>query len=126
MRKIASLIAASLCLLAFLPGAPAGAESHSSWIASGTNVPDTGWAPLHTPSRLTVVAVPLEPTAVKVPGILAAAWPQYEEAIKAVRSAITNDPSLAAALGAKGVAPDNVVGINYGPDGRVIVYVTEA
>jgi hypothetical protein len=118
MKKIASLFAASICLLALLPTA-AGAEPESGW----------GWHALKSlkaSPEVSVVTVPLDPVAMKVPGVFAGVWPKYEEAIAAVRSAIVEDSHLKAALDAKGVAPDEIIGITYAPDGRIAVLVNEA
>jgi hypothetical protein len=119
VKKIASLVAASVCLLALLPSAT-GAGTQSGWASYD-------WPALMAKSspEVTVVAVPVDPTAAKVPDILAGAWPQYEQALGAVRSAITRDPGLKAALDAKGVAPDKVIGITQA-NGRLAVLVSEA
>jgi len=120
MKKIASLLAASLCTLAFLSSA-AAAGNPSSWMTYD-------WPALDSPSSpaVEVVTVPVAPNAAKLPGILASAWPQYEEAIAAVRSAIVQDPSLKAELEAKGVAPDKVIGITYSRNGAIAVLVNQA
>lgn len=121
MKKIASLLAASICLLVLLPSATAAA-GQSSWATYDWPALSAGSAQ----SEVSVVAVPLDPTAAKMPGILAKAWPQYQEAIQAVRSAIAHSPDLKAALDAKGVAPDRVIGITHAPNGRLAVLVSEA
>lgn len=120
MKKIASLLAASVCLLAFLPSA-AGAGSQSGWR-------DYDWPSLRAqfPPAFSVIAVQVDPTVAKVPGILASAWPQYREAIAAVRSAIAQDPDLRSALDAKGVPPDKIIGITRAPNGRLAVLVSAA
>jgi hypothetical protein len=118
MKKIASLLAASVCLLAFLPSA-AGSDAHSSWKLHALKH-------LKASPEVSVVAVPLDPVAMKVPGVFAGILPKYQEAIAAVRSAIMEDSDLKAALDAKGVAPDRIIGITYAPNGRVAVLVNEA
>ena len=120
MKKIASLLAASLFALALL-SSPVAAGNQSNWMTYD-------WPALASSSSpaVNVVTVPIAPNAAKLPGILASAWPQYEEAIAAVRSAIAKDPSLKAELEAKGVAPDKVIGITYSRNGSIAVLVNQA
>jgi hypothetical protein len=120
MKKIASLLAASVCLLALLPSATAAAGL-SGW--TNYDWPSPGAKP--SPD-VSIVAVPVDPTAANVPGIFAKAWPKYQEAIQAVRSAIAHSPDLKATLDAKGVAADKVIGITHAPDGRIAVLVSQA
>ena len=121
MKKIASLLAASICVLALAPTAT-GASVGSSWASYD-------WPSLaggQSPTEVSIVPMPVDPSVVKVPGILAKAWPKYQEAIAAVRSAIVEDPDLKAALDAKGLAPDKVIGITYQRNGGIAVLVSQA
>lgn len=135
MKKIASLMLASICLLAFaepvLSAAPrwgwsevdhpigaARLEDHQSDILS--------FAKLAGPvtDEVTVVSVNLDPKTTKVPGVLANVWPKLKDALNAVRNALSSDPTLKASLEGRGVHPDSVLGVGQSHDGHLAVFVS--
>ena len=135
MKKIASLILASLCLFAFAepsvsaasrwgwseidhPGGTSRFEDHQANIL--------GFAKLAGPvtDQVTVVSVNLDPKTTKVPGVLANVWPKLKDALNAVRNALSSDPTLKASLEGRGVRPDSVLGVGQSHDGSLAVFVS--
>lgn len=135
MKKIASSMLASICLLAFVE--PSQAAS-----------PRWGWSDVEHPfaterrddrrpdllsfakiagpaaSDVRVVSVNLDPKTTKVPGILANVWPKLKDALNAMRNALSSDPTLKASLDDRGIRPDNVLGVGQGHDGQLAVFVS--
>ena len=101
MRKIAALVAATFCLLAFAP------------VASGTE--RWGWSEL--------IAVAVDPVAARVPGAVAAVLPMVDGALQSLRQAVAADRQLAAALAAHGYDAGEVVGASRLADGSVALLV---
>ena len=141
MKKIASLIAASFCLLAL--SAPATAAERwgwsdlaaQSWKEAWLDLSHVSWAPaaevlkyasaVATP-KVDVVPVPLDPKLIKQPGALAAIAPSFEDALDAVRKVVADDPVVARHLEAEGYKLDDVVGFGKLKDGTVAVFVDNA
>jgi len=136
MKKIASLMLASICLLAFAEPSQAAAprwgwsevehpigtarlESHQTDVLR--------FAKLAGPvtSGITVVSVNLDPKTTKVPGVLANVWPKLKDALDAMKNALTKDPTLKASLEGHGIQPDNVLGVGQGHDGGLAVFVSK-
>jgi hypothetical protein len=137
MKKIASLMLASICLLAFAEPTQA-ATPRWGWSevehAVGTarledhRTDILGFARLAGPvtKEITVVSVNLDPKTTKVPGVLANVWPKLKDALNAVRNALSGDPTLKASLEGRGLQPDSVLGIGEGKDGHVAVFVSKS
>jgi len=137
MKKIASLILASICLLAFAEPTQA-ATPRWGWSevehAVGTarledhRTDILGFARLAGPvtQEVTVVSVNLDPKTTKVPGVLANVWPKLKDALNAVRNALSSDPTLKASLEGRGVQPDSVLGIGESKDGHLAVFVSKS
>lgn len=137
MNKIASLMLASICLLAFAQPAQALAPrwgwselEHSVGTArlEDHQTGILGFAKLAGPvaDDVTVVSVNIDPKTTKVPGVLANVWPKVKDALNAVRKVVTGDPTLKASLETKGIKPGRVVGIGEGKDGKLAVFVSNA
>lgn len=135
MKKIASLMLASICLLAFVHTSEASAPRWG-WSAiehpSGTARLDgrhnniQRFAKLAGPvtEDVSVVSVNLDPKTTKVPGVLANLWPKLKDALAAMRNALSNDPTLKASLEVRGIHSDRVLGIGQGPNGQVVAFVS--
>lgn len=103
MKQIASLLMASICLLA-LVSPSFGTESRWGWSAleqqktleAPAPLVVSKFAKLAAPAagELTVVSVNLDPKTTRVPGVLAGVWPKLKEALDAVRKAVSKNPSL--------------------------------
>jgi len=135
MKKIASLMLASICLLAFVEpthaAAPRWGWSEVEHPIGTARIEDhradiRGFARLAGPvtEEVTVVSVNLDPKTTKVPGVLANVWPKLKDALNAVRNALSSDPTLKASLEGRGVQPDSVLGIGQSHDGRLAVFVS--
>jgi len=134
MKKIASLMLASICLLAFAEPTQA-ATPRWGWSEVdhpiGTARPEDHqtniwrYAKIAGPvaSDVTVVSVNIDPKTIKVPGVLANVWPKLKDALNTVRNALSSDPTLKASLEDRGVHPDSVLGIGQSRDGRLAVFV---
>jgi len=134
MRKIAALVAATFCLLAFAPVA-SGTErwgwselATASWQEAWTSLGQTRAAPhaSHAIERLrpvTVMAVSVDPVAARVPGAVAAVLPMVDGALQSLRQAVAADRQLAAALAAHGYDAGEVVGASRLADGSVALLV---
>jgi hypothetical protein len=132
MKQIAALLLATASLLTL----NAGAQASERW----------GWAALETmkawPTRtdvplaqlytyvvngdVSVVPLDVDPVALKAPGVLAAALPQLQEAVEAIQTLVANDPALVTNLKARGLRPDDVVGLANTPQGITLFVSTEA
>jgi len=137
MKKIASLMLASICLLAFVEPTQAvsprwgwSAVEHSIGAArlEDHQTDILRYARLAGPvtEDVTVVSVNLDPKTTKVPGVLANVWPKLKDALNAVRNALSNDPTLKASLEGHGVQPDSVLGIGEAKDGHLAVFVSKS
>ena len=136
MKKIASLMLASICLLAFAEPIQAAVPrwgwsdiEHSLGTARLEDHQATGilpFAKLAGPAaeQVTVVSVNLDPKTTKVPGVLANVWPKLKDALNAVRNALSSDPTLKASLEGRGVRSDDVLGVGQSHDGRLAVFVS--
>ena len=58
-----------------------------------------------------------------MPGALAGVIPQLDEAVDAVRSIVAQDAALIGNLKARGLGPDDVVGLSRAPSGEVTLFV---
>ena len=137
MKKIASLFAAGICLMAVaLP--VAALEPRWGWSDLKANSWTLAWTELAkqdgastrkmpgpTPAQVAVVALPVDPGTVAARA-LAGALPVIEDAMRSLRQAVATSPALASTLKAKGYAPDDVVGVNRTQDGTVTVLVGKA
>jgi hypothetical protein len=130
MKQIAALLFATLSLLAF------GADASDRW----------GWAALHemkawptskdvplaqldtyvVDGDVGVVPIEVDPAALKAPGVLAAALPEFKEAIDAIQTLVANDPALVTNLKARGLSPDDVVGLASTSQGLTLFVSTAA
>lgn len=137
MNKIAALVAATICLLAFAPAASGAARwgwndlAERSWRDVWAGLEPTALAASHhrANSRLapvTVVPVPVDPVETRAPGALAAVLPVVDDALRSLRQAVSGDRQLAQALAARGYDPDEVVGASRLSDGTVAVLVGKA
>jgi hypothetical protein len=133
MKQIAALLLSTVALLTF-----GDASASDRWGWSALTAPELlpaahedSWVPVNAlgayvtgVSRVKVVPLSIEPAAAKVPGAMASALPQLEEAIAAIRTVVAQDPALFTNLKARGFAPDDVVGLTHGPSGEVTLFVS--
>ena len=130
MKKIAALLLATVSLLTF------GADASDRW----------GWAALHemkawpaskdvplvqldsyvVDGDISVVPLDVDPAALKAPGLLAAALPEFKDAVEAIRTLVANDPALVTNLKARGLSPDDVVGLASTSQGLTLFVSTAA
>lgn len=68
-------------------------------------------------AEITVIPLKVEPEAAKAPGVLAVALPQLQEALDAVQAIVKENPALLTNLKARGLSPDDVVGLSNTPEG---------
>lgn len=131
MKKIAALVAATFCLLAFVP-AVAGAErwgwselAAQSWKEAWTKLTDAedGSHGAGQPQPVAVLAVPLDPRTVRAPGALAPVLPMVDDALDSLRHAVSGDRQLAETLAARGYQTSQIVGASRLADGTVAVLV---
>jgi hypothetical protein len=142
MKKIGSLVAASLLALA-TPSVAAGVErwgwsdlaAAQSWKEARIDIAGANWQPIgdmqkHAGTvsglKVDVVPVPLDPKLVKEPGVLAALAPGFDDALAAIRKAVASDPAVNGRLEAEGYKPDDVIGFGKLKDGTVAVFVDSA
>ena len=137
MKKIASLMLASICLLAFAEptqaATPRWGWSEVEHPVGAARLEDQRTAILRfgrlagpVTKEVTVVSVNLDPKTTKVPGVLANVWPKLKDALNAVRNALSSDPTLKASLEGRGVQPDSVLGIGEDKDGHLAVFVSKS
>lgn len=140
MKKIAAVIAASLGLLAFTsigasadrlwglktPVVDLGSVGSLDWWAEGRPI-ISAYASLTgvTPKATQVVAVPVNPTLIRAPGVLAGALAPLGPALETVRKAVAGDAVLKGALAAEGYTPANVIGVGQ-KDGQPTLFVGNA
>jgi hypothetical protein len=130
MKKIHSLIAVSFCTFALSCPALAGdlgegaqtVADRVSWSELMSN-PWHGLRQRTDEKRINVVEIGVNPAATKVPGALAAVWPEYEAMIGTVRDVVARDRALSSSLKSRGYNVDDVLGLARGPDGAVALFV---
>jgi hypothetical protein len=147
MKKIAALIAASMCTLAFAPSV-SGMEQRWGWSDLTAQSWKEAWADIGKPKlsqlqalagpvvdadlnpviapKVEVVAVPVDPKLANAPGVLSAVLPDFEKALHSLRGAVAHDPAVAGRLEAQGYAIDDIVGLTRLKDGTVTVFVGKA
>jgi hypothetical protein len=135
MPSIKSLIAASICLLAFsTPGL--GGDSWSpdqlygamSGIEADLKAARTRAAaelPAKNPG-VEIVEVPAQLGAIEPPAALAPVLTSFEKALDAVRSAAAADPTIAATLRARGLDADDVLAVGKTENGSLKILVEAA
>lgn len=136
MISIKSLLAATVCLLAF-----AGPSIGGDWSAKEIYEPElskleaglkavraqaAGEFVVKKNPGIEVVELPLSLTHTRLPAVLAPALAGYEKALDAIRAAASEDASVASALRARGMQPDDVVAVDKAEDGslRILVEAT--
>jgi hypothetical protein len=134
MKKIASLMLASICLLAFVEPPQASSPSwgqweveHSAAVQRADRRPDLlSFAEIAGPTacNASVASINIDPKTTKVPGVLANIWPKLKDALNAVRNALGTDPTLKASLDVHGLRPESVLGAGQAPDGQLAVIVS--
>ena len=128
-QQIASLLLASICLLAFVSPLQAN-DSPWSWqevVQATTNakLPSASLASA-PPAPVSVISINLDPKTIKVPGVLANVWPGFKDLLDKLRKVVMDDPTLKASLEGQGVRASSVVGVGEAPDGHVTVFVSNA
>jgi hypothetical protein len=135
MKKIAALVAATFCLLAFAPTALGAARwgwndiAEESWRDAWASLEPNGVLAIArhpanaSPKPVTIIPVRIDPVAARAPGALASVLPVVDDALKSLREAVAGDRQLAGALAAHGLDPDQVVGASRLADGSVAVLV---
>jgi hypothetical protein len=137
MKKIAALVAATICMLAFASTASGGQRwgwthlTDDSWRDAWTSLQPSGALATfhHTANPVTPVAVipvPVDPVSARAPGALAAVLPVIDNALQSLRHAVAGDRRLAGALAARGYDADEVVGASRLADGTIAVLVGKA
>jgi hypothetical protein len=123
MKQIAALLLATASLLTFNAGAQASErwgwaafDKMKAWPTS-TDVPLAQLDQYVAQGDVSVVPLDVDPVALKAPGVLAAALPQLQEAVEAIQTLVANDPALVTNLKARGLSPDDVVGLANTPEG---------
>jgi hypothetical protein len=131
MKPIAALLLATVSLLALSAGADASdrwgwaaLDKMKAWPTS-TDVPLTQLDQYVVQGDVSVVPLDVDPVALKAPGVLAAALPQLQEAVEAIQTLVANDPTLVTNLRARGLSPDDVVGLANTPQG-VTLFVSNS
>ena len=71
-------------------------------------------------------AIDIDPVALKAPGVLAGALPQLQEAVDAIRTMVASDPALITNLTARGLTPDDVVGLSTSSHGVTLFVSSNA
>ena len=126
MKYISKLLMATVSLLTFGSGALATdrwgwAElgQMKAWPAAEAVVPisSLGRYVANSGADITVIPLKVEPDAAKAPGVLAVALPQLQEALDAVQAIVKENPALLTNLKARGLSPDDVVGLSNTPEG---------
>jgi hypothetical protein len=132
MKQIAALLLATASLLTVNAGAQASErwgwaalERMKAWPTS-TDVPLAQLDTYVVNGDVSVVPLDVDPVALKAPGVLAAALPQLQEAVEAIQTLVANDPALVTNLKARGLRPDDVVGLANTPQGITLFVSTEA
>ena len=132
MKQIAALLLATASLLTFNAGAQASErwgwaalDKMKAWPTS-TDVPLAQLNQYVAQGDVSVVPLDVDPVALKAPGVLAAALPQLQEAVEAIQTLVANDPALVTNLKARGLRPDDVVGLANTPQGITLFVSTEA
>ncbi len=132
MKQIAALLLATASLLTFNAGAQASErwgwaalDKMKAWPTS-TDVPLAQLNQYVAQGDVSVVPLDVDPVALKAPGVLAAALPQLQEAVEAIQTLVANDPALVTNLKARGLSPDDVVGLANTPQGITLFVSTAA
>jgi hypothetical protein len=132
MKQIAALLVATVSLLTFNAGADASdrwgwatLDKMKAWPTS-TDVPLAQFDEYIVDGDVSVVPLDVDPAALKAPGVLAAALPQLQEAVEAIQTLVANDPALVTNLRARGLSPDDVVGLANTPQGITLFVSTVA
>jgi hypothetical protein len=134
MKQIAALLLAAVALATFTAPSAGGRWGWDDLGASSWAPAPEEWAPLGTigasvangATTVEVVPVEIDDAATRAPGVLAVAMPQIEEAVEAIRAIVAQDPVLLGTLHARGLGPDDVVGLSGGRDGAVTLFVSTA
>lgn len=135
MVSIKSLLAATICLLAF--ASPALGEDWSAAKVYGPELDKleaglkavrdqvAGEFVAKNPG-VQVVELPLSLNRTQLPAVLAPALAMYEKALEAIRAAASEDVGIASALRARGLHSDDVVAVDKTADGslRILVEAT--
>jgi len=132
MKHIAALLMATVSLLTFSAGVDA--SERWGWAALGDvkawptsqDVPLVQLDQYVVDGTISVVPLDVDPVALKAPGVLAGALPQLEEAVEAIQTLVANDPALVTNLKARGLSPDDVVGLSSTAKGITLFVSREA
>jgi hypothetical protein len=132
MKQIAALLLATVSLLTFSAGADA--SDRWGWAAldkmkvwpTSQGVPFAQLDTYVVDGDVSVVPFDVDPAALKAPGVLAAALPELKEAVAAIQTLVANDPALVSNLKARGLSPDDVVGLANTSQGITLFVSTVA
>ena len=132
MKHIAALLLATVSLLTF----NAGADASDRWgwsaidkMKAWPQSQDVLLAQLDKyvlNGKVNVVPIDIDPVALKAPGVLAGALPQLQEAVDAIRTMVASDPALITNLTARGLTPDDVVGLSTSSHGVTLFVSSNA
>jgi hypothetical protein len=126
MKHIAALLLATVSLLTFTAGADASDRWGWAAIDKMTAWPRSQDVPLAqldqyvVSGKVSVVPLDVDPAALKTPGVLAGALPELREAVEAIQTMVASDPALVTNLKARGLSPDDVVGLSTTPHGIML------
>lgn len=136
MLSVKSLIAASICLLAFAtPALGADWSAHKVMepeldrLEAGLQAARAHAADAFVPKKnpgVEIVELPGTLVRTELPAVLAPVLASYEKALEAVRAAAESDPTVVSALRARGLQPDDVLAVGKTEDGSLRILVESA